>query len=293
MLVVERGQLGGEGLRHHPAVALLRLGAEQHLGRRPAAPRGAAGRARSPRRARPRRPARSWRTPTPPAPRSLNPAGTPRSRIRRNASAFATCSTRFRNGSGSCTAPRWSPPSSPEANAAPPKPLSSVGFPTSTNAHGPVALRHAAAQDAVARREPHGHHVHQAVGVEAAVEHHVAAQVRHAERVAVVGDALHHAAHHVARVHARRAGRRSAARPARRPPRRPCSPRRARSRRSRSRRPRPAAPGSGWLWLSCASTSARSSQGAGSATTPASSPGPRMTCGARVGSRRSRCRVDL
>jgi len=77
----------------------------------------------------------------PPAPRSLKPHGSRRSRTIRNASYVAAFSTRFRNGSGSCTAPRESDvpgsPSSPEANAAPPKPLSSVGLPTRTNAHGP------------------------------------------------------------------------------------------------------------------------------------------------------------
>ena len=65
-----------------------------------------------------------------------------------------------------------------------------------------LALGHPAPQHAVPRGEAHGHDVDEAVPVEGAVEGDLAAQVRHAERVAVARDPLHHAAGHVARLHA-------------------------------------------------------------------------------------------
>src|SRR5262249_31114848 len=53
--------------------------------------------------------------------------------------------------------------------------------------------------------------VHQAVGVEALVELHVAAEIGDAERVAVVGDAGHHLAHDLARAGAALLGARAEA----------------------------------------------------------------------------------
>ena len=46
----------------------------------------------------------------------------------------------------------------------------------------------------------------------------------------------------------------------------------------------------GWLWLSILNTAAMPSP---RSTTPAFSPGPQITQGASVGSRRSQCRDDL
>jgi hypothetical protein len=60
------------------------------------------------------------------------------------------------------------------------------------------ALGHAAAHHAVRRRDADRHDVDEHVAVEARVELGVAAEIRHAERVAVVRDALHHSAYDVA-----------------------------------------------------------------------------------------------
>ncbi len=70
----------------------------------------------------------------PPAPRSFIPKARPFPRRWRQAALFASVSTRDRNGSGTCTAPRFSSPSSRStlAKAAPPKPESSVALPTRT-----------------------------------------------------------------------------------------------------------------------------------------------------------------
>jgi len=50
--------------------------------------------------------------------------------------------------------------------------------------------RNAAAHNAAPGHDPHGHHVHQAVVVEAGMEDDVAAKVGHAERVAILRDSL-------------------------------------------------------------------------------------------------------
>ena len=92
-------------------------------------------------------------------------------------------------------------------------------------------------------------------------------------------------AHHVAHVHLAPTGRRSAARRARRPPRRPCSRRRARCRRCRWPRPRPAAPGWGGCGSRAPAPARRPRTAAAAPRRPRPRPGPRITCGARVGSR--------
>ena len=84
-------------------------------------------------------PAREEAQAIPPAPRSLNPNGTPCACSHASAARFASRSTRLRNGSGTCTWPRCPVASSSsiaDAKDAPPKPVSSVGFPMSTITYG-------------------------------------------------------------------------------------------------------------------------------------------------------------
>jgi hypothetical protein len=63
-------------------------------------------------------------------------------------------------------------------------------------------LRDAAAQDAVGGRDPHRHDVDERVVVESGVKHRVAAEIRNAQGIPVIGNALDHPTHDVAGVHA-------------------------------------------------------------------------------------------
>jgi hypothetical protein len=122
----------------------------------------------------------------------------PRARHGGTPRRFATLSTRFENGSGICTAPRSSPAERVRGERGAAEPAL-VGRLADQHEHGVLdLLGHTAPQHAVPGRDPDRHHVDEAVVLEAPVEAGVSAQVRHAERVAVVGDAANDAAHDVA-----------------------------------------------------------------------------------------------
>ena len=199
LAVVELAQLRGERLRDHPAVALLGLGAQQHLGGdrprhavegreldRAAAPargRELGGGARHAPGAQVLEAGRD--PPLAHAPEGLGVRDVehPLQERVRKLDRAALVAAQLARGEGRAAEAAFV-----------------GGFPDQHEHPGALALGHPAPQHAVARRHAHRHDVDQAVLVEGAVEVEIAAQIRDPERVAVVGDALNHAAHHVAGV---------------------------------------------------------------------------------------------
>ena len=126
------------------------------------------------------------------------------------------------------------------------------------------------------REQADAHRVDEAVRGVGGVEDGLAADVRHADAVAVVADRRRRRGRSASR--ARRSGARRAARSGGRPSR----PRRAGSRRPRSRRPGTARPRDGWL---CDSTLNATATPSPRSITPAFSPGPCSTRSPCDGSR--------
>ena len=116
------------------------------------------------------------------------------------------------NGSPTCTDGRFaSEPSSNPADAstlAPPMPSRPVDEPSSTaRLPAPSACGE---HEPLVRQQPEAEHVDERVVAVAVVEHDLAADGRHADRVAVAADAGDHAFEQVAGARRRRAGRTAA-----------------------------------------------------------------------------------
>ena len=134
---------------------------------------------------------------SPAAPRSWSEA----SRSRSSSSRQHSTSFDSSNGSPICTVGRFDSSSSDSSalarTEAPPMPSRPVRAPSSTS-WLPIARRRAPDQP-LARRQPDAHRVHEAVLLVGRLEVDLAADGRHADRVAVVADALDGPVEQVAR----------------------------------------------------------------------------------------------